>query len=261
MAMAQNPVPPVNTPIPTKIGSKMDGEFTYPKMEITIGFEAWPNVSPAFFFSRWEVRNKKQFYPLGRVSSHLHGGRFSLKTQVPPRGLIFGELGFFPVGGGVGPGGALCGAGLGAARALGGAALRAAGAALGAAHAAGEDDGPTAFQRCVFWGKRRGKTTPRGRGPGIYKYVFGVVCSFWWKHAGKDRVLGKHAKEDRKTRGVGGGENGPGNMYACVFCGWFLFAGTRGRRSADEPVFWGCFPFTLYRNWGFKPKTPSDQSN
>ena len=29
MAMVQNPVPPVNIPIPTKIGSKMGGEFTY----------------------------------------------------------------------------------------------------------------------------------------------------------------------------------------------------------------------------------------
>ena len=29
MAMGQNPVPPVNIPIPTKVGSKMGGEFTY----------------------------------------------------------------------------------------------------------------------------------------------------------------------------------------------------------------------------------------
>ena len=29
MAMGQNPVPPVNIPIPTKIRSKMGGEFTY----------------------------------------------------------------------------------------------------------------------------------------------------------------------------------------------------------------------------------------
>ena len=29
MAMGQKPVPPVNIPIPTKIGSKMGGEFTY----------------------------------------------------------------------------------------------------------------------------------------------------------------------------------------------------------------------------------------
>ena len=28
-AMGQNPVPPANIPIPTKIGSKMGGEFTY----------------------------------------------------------------------------------------------------------------------------------------------------------------------------------------------------------------------------------------
>ena len=32
MAMGQNPVPLVNIPIPTKIGSKMGGEFIYPKM-------------------------------------------------------------------------------------------------------------------------------------------------------------------------------------------------------------------------------------
>ena len=29
MAVGQNPVPPVNIPIPSKIGSKMGGEFTY----------------------------------------------------------------------------------------------------------------------------------------------------------------------------------------------------------------------------------------
>ena len=32
VAMGQNPVPPVNIPIPTKKGSKMGGEFTYPKL-------------------------------------------------------------------------------------------------------------------------------------------------------------------------------------------------------------------------------------
>ena len=32
VTMGQNPVPPMNIPIPTKIGSKMGGEFTYPKM-------------------------------------------------------------------------------------------------------------------------------------------------------------------------------------------------------------------------------------
>ena len=32
MAMGQKPVPPVNIPIPTKIGPKMGGEFTYPKL-------------------------------------------------------------------------------------------------------------------------------------------------------------------------------------------------------------------------------------
>ena len=30
MAMGRKPVPPVNIPIPTKLGSKMGGEFTYP---------------------------------------------------------------------------------------------------------------------------------------------------------------------------------------------------------------------------------------
>ena len=30
--MGHNPVPAVNIPIPTKIGSEMGGEFTYPKM-------------------------------------------------------------------------------------------------------------------------------------------------------------------------------------------------------------------------------------
>ena len=40
MAMGQNPVPPVNIPIPTKIGSKMDGA----SQNGTIGFEPWPNV-------------------------------------------------------------------------------------------------------------------------------------------------------------------------------------------------------------------------
>ena len=29
MAMGQHPVPPVNIPTPTKIGSEMGGEFTY----------------------------------------------------------------------------------------------------------------------------------------------------------------------------------------------------------------------------------------
>ena len=38
MAMGQNQVPPVNIPIPTKIGSKMGGEFSYPKWD-PIGFD------------------------------------------------------------------------------------------------------------------------------------------------------------------------------------------------------------------------------
>ena len=43
MAMGQNPVPPVNIPIPTQIGSKMGGELTYPKMGSQNFFEQ-PNV-------------------------------------------------------------------------------------------------------------------------------------------------------------------------------------------------------------------------
>ena len=47
MAMGQNPVPPVNIPIPTKTGPKMGGAPS-PKWD-PIGFEPWPHVS---FFSR-----------------------------------------------------------------------------------------------------------------------------------------------------------------------------------------------------------------
>ena len=37
LAMGQNPVPPVNIPIPTKIGPKMGGEFTYqPKWDALV---------------------------------------------------------------------------------------------------------------------------------------------------------------------------------------------------------------------------------
>ena len=39
MAMGQNPVPPVNIPIRIKIGPKMGGEFTYPKMGSQNGFD------------------------------------------------------------------------------------------------------------------------------------------------------------------------------------------------------------------------------
>ena len=45
MAMSQKPVPPVNIPIPAKIGSKMGGEFTYqPKWDPT-GFDNHSHVS------------------------------------------------------------------------------------------------------------------------------------------------------------------------------------------------------------------------
>ena len=43
MAMGQNPEPPVNIPIPTKIGSKMGGEFTY--QWDPIGFDPQPYPS------------------------------------------------------------------------------------------------------------------------------------------------------------------------------------------------------------------------
>ena len=39
MGGAPNPVPPVNIPIPTKIGSKMGGEFTYQPKWNPIGFD------------------------------------------------------------------------------------------------------------------------------------------------------------------------------------------------------------------------------
>ena len=42
MHVGQNPVPVVNIPIPTRIGSKMDGEFTYQPKWDPIGFEPWP---------------------------------------------------------------------------------------------------------------------------------------------------------------------------------------------------------------------------
>ena len=44
-------VPPVNIPIPTKVGSRMGGEFTYPKI-CTIGFDPQPyrRVGMTFFF-------------------------------------------------------------------------------------------------------------------------------------------------------------------------------------------------------------------
>ena len=44
LAMGQNPVPPVSIPIPTKIGSKMGGAFTYQPKWDPIGFEPQPFV-------------------------------------------------------------------------------------------------------------------------------------------------------------------------------------------------------------------------
>ena len=40
--MGQNPVPPVNIPIPPNIGSKMAGDFTYPKAGSQNGFDPRP---------------------------------------------------------------------------------------------------------------------------------------------------------------------------------------------------------------------------
>ena len=47
LAMGQNPVPPVNITIPTKIASKMGGEFTYPKMGSQNGFDNHSHLSHA----------------------------------------------------------------------------------------------------------------------------------------------------------------------------------------------------------------------
>ena len=58
LAMGQNPFPPVNIPIPTKIGSKMGGEFTYqpkwdpigvdprPRYKTTNGILGFPRLPP-----------------------------------------------------------------------------------------------------------------------------------------------------------------------------------------------------------------------
>ena len=42
MATGQKPVSPVNIPIPTKIGSKIGGEFTYQPKWDPIGFDPQP---------------------------------------------------------------------------------------------------------------------------------------------------------------------------------------------------------------------------
>ena len=51
-------VPPVNIPIPTKLGSKMGGEFTYPKMGAQDGFDNHCHVSRkehAWLIDSWDV--------------------------------------------------------------------------------------------------------------------------------------------------------------------------------------------------------------
>ena len=51
MAMGQNPVPPVNIPIPTKIGSKMSGAPT-PKWG-PIGIDPQPNELACSHCNSW----------------------------------------------------------------------------------------------------------------------------------------------------------------------------------------------------------------
>ena len=46
------PVPPVNIPIPTKIGSKMGGELTYPKLGSQNGFDHHSHLSLRVSFGR-----------------------------------------------------------------------------------------------------------------------------------------------------------------------------------------------------------------
>ena len=70
MAMGQNPVPPVNIPIPTKIGSKMGGELTYQPKWDPIGFDPQPHVflpqCPSF-----RLPDRFQILPKGRLMAKL----------------------------------------------------------------------------------------------------------------------------------------------------------------------------------------------
>ena len=57
--MGQNPVPPVNIPILTKIGSKMGGEFTYPKMGFQNGFDNHGHFSPQESWRRQDLAKRQ----------------------------------------------------------------------------------------------------------------------------------------------------------------------------------------------------------
>ena len=57
LAMGQNPVPPVNIPIPTKIGSEMGGALT-PKWD-PIGFDPRDSVASAHLQNHWPPPTKK----------------------------------------------------------------------------------------------------------------------------------------------------------------------------------------------------------
>ena len=69
MAMGQNPVPPVNIPIPTKIGSKTGGEFTYqPKWDpktvlTTTPMSSQPQLASSSFSKSRSTTSRSMFQP------------------------------------------------------------------------------------------------------------------------------------------------------------------------------------------------------
>ena len=75
MATGQKPVPPVNIPIPTKIGPKIGGEFTYQPKWDPIGCDPRP-----YFSQMWLPRSKRRPHltfpsdPHPRASDLLHAG-------------------------------------------------------------------------------------------------------------------------------------------------------------------------------------------
>ena len=72
MAMSQNPIPPVNIPIPTKIGSKMGGAPT-PKWD-PIGFDNHSHMD----FSNYSQRTTK---PFREGDNHRSPARASVWTR------------------------------------------------------------------------------------------------------------------------------------------------------------------------------------
>ena len=76
MAMGPNPVPPVNISTPTKIGSKMGGEFTYPKWD-PIGFDNHSHVisrqESGQTYSTYSRRMKPPLTPSAKAGSGGHG--------------------------------------------------------------------------------------------------------------------------------------------------------------------------------------------